>query len=256
MEKEALWQQKIHLLNSHQKLLILENRSEAVITAAEHFLTIAEQAIKKHAAFYVALSGGSTPKAIFELFRKPEYSQRIDWSRCHLFWSDERAVAPDNKESNYHMAMEAAFSHLPIPKQHIYRMAAEENLAQHARLYESLVRDVVPHASFDLMMLGVGEDGHTASLFPHTEALHVQDRLVVENHVPQKDCWRMTMTYPCINAARHIAIYALGRDKASILAKVLQGPEKPEDYPVQRVGNHKHPALWIIDREAASDLQL
>src|SRR5262249_37810698 len=156
-------------------------------------------------------------KAIFERLTKPPYSTRIDWSKVHLFWSDERAVPPDHPDSNYRMAMEAGLSKMDIPASQIHRMHAETAIEDNARLYEKTIQHVLKLNSFDLVMLGVGEDGHTASLFPDTEALHApEERSVVANYLPDKKIWRMTFTFSCINRARHSVVYVLGASKKSI----------------------------------------
>ncbi len=231
---------------------MLEQRAELVIpgdTAATldfcviHFLKIAEEAIRTKGHFHVALSGGSTPKAIYE--RLAKHAADLDWKKVHLFWSDERSVPPAHPESNYRMAMES-FKKLPIPAEQIHRMVAEDNIVDNAHAYDALIQK----HPLDLVMLGIGDDGHTASLFPHTNALHAHHELVVANHVPQKNTWRMTFTYPCINGASHIVVYALGEGKKEILAKVFLEP--PGTYPVQAVGTLAHKALWIADTAAAS----
>lgn len=234
--------------DDRRHLIIAGDHAETITFALEHFIETANQALTARGAFCVALSGGSTPKEIYQKLASPLYRTRIDWARVHLFWSDERSVPPTSAESNYHMAMEAGLNTLPIPKEHIHRMVAEEKIEENAAQYEALVKE----RTFDLIMLGMGEDGHTASLFPGTEALNETKRLVVPNHVPQQNTWRMTFTYPLINAAKQTAIYVLGGEKKERLLAVLK--PKPEDppYPIQKIGTREHPALWIVDKEAAT----
>lgn len=135
--------------------------------AASHFVAIARDAIEDHGFFAVALSGGSTPKAIYELICQPGLSEEIEWEKVHLFWSDERSVFPDDPESNYRMAMEAGFANMPLLPQHIHRMVAEKDIEAQAHHYETTMRRVLDDQALDLVMLGMGEDGHTASLFPN-----------------------------------------------------------------------------------------
>jgi 6-phosphogluconolactonase len=225
-----------------------------LIFCVEHFISLSKQAIKDHGAFFVALSGGSTPKAIFERLSSPPYDTMVEWNKVFLFWGDERAVPPDDRDSNYHMAMHAGLSRMPIPKDQIHRMHAEENIQENALAYEQAIAAALKGRPFDLVMLGMGEDGHTASLFPHTEALNVQNRLVVANYVTQKQVWRMTFTYDCINQANNIAIYVLGAGKKDMLAEVLLSAHQPERYPIQNVGTTAHHALWIADEAAAAEL--
>lgn len=220
----------------------------------EHFVLLAKKAIKDHDAFFVALSGGSTPKTIFEHLSSPPYNEMVEWNKVHLFWSDERAVSPENPESNYHMAMQAGLAKMPMTTQQIHRMKAEEKIEENALLYEQEIAATLKGRPFDMIMLGMGEDGHTASLFPHTEALKIENRLAVANYIPQKHTWRMTLTYPCINQALCSVIYVLGTSKKSILAEVLLTPDQFERYPVQHIGTPTNPALWITDQAAAEGL--
>lgn len=220
----------------------------AVDFAINHFVEVASKAISQRDAFHVALSGGSTPKAIFSKFT-PEM---LDWNKVHLYWSDERAVPPTDPESNYKMAMDAVFSTLPIPKGQIHRMVAESELAEMALEYQTLLKADLPEGRFDLVMLGMGDDGHTASLFPETHALTDTVDWVAANYVPQKGCWRMTLTYPCINRARAIVVYVLGKSKTEIVKQALDGPYLPLKYPIQGVGTLSRKPLWIMDDAAAA----
>lgn len=231
------------MLEKRARLIIPGDSQTTLGYCVDHFIKTAREAIQAKGHFHVALSGGSTPKAIFEhLSQKPS---ALDWTKVHLFWSDERSVPPTSPDSNYRMAMES-FKKLPIPAAHIHRMVAEDNIVANAQAYGALI---AKHP-LDLVLLGIGDDGHTASLFPHTNALHAHHELVVANHVPQHNTWRMTFTYPCINSASHIVVYVLGAGKREILAKAFLEP--PGTYPIQAVGTLTHPALWIADVAAAS----
>jgi 6-phosphogluconolactonase len=225
-----------------------------LIFCVEHFIALSKQAIKDHDAFFIALSGGSTPKAIFERLTSSPYDQMVEWNKLHLFWSDERAVPSDHPDSNYQMAMQAGLSKMPIPKEQIHRMRAEEKIEENALDYEQEITAVLKGRPFDLIMLGMGEDGHTASLFPNTQGLHVENRLVIANFIPEKKIWRMTFTFTCINNALNIAIYVLGASKKETLAEVLLSPNPSDLYPVQRVGTASRHALWIADEAAAAAL--
>jgi len=243
LSKEQIWDER--------RTLAVPGDEKATLTySAEHWIFLAKKAIEQKGSFFAALSGGSTPKAIYTLLATT-YSSQIDWTKVHLFWSDERCVPPTDPENNYYMAMEAGIKALSIPASHIHRMHAEKDIEKHATLYEAEIRKTLGSSSFDLIMLGMGEDGHTASLFPSTEALKVADKLIVANTVPSKKCTRMTMTFPCINSAQNIVIYVIGAAKASMLKRALS---KGEELPVQRVGTKKHKALWIADESAASSL--
>jgi 6-phosphogluconolactonase len=230
-----------------RRRLVIPGDKEATTTYATiHWVGTAQKAIQEKGSFFVALSGGSTPKEIFRRLAT-EHKMNLDWSKVHLYWSDERNCLSTDLESNYHMAMvEAGLKTLPI--KHIFRMEAEGDLEAGAKKYETLL----PNSPFDLVMLGMGEDGHTASLFPHTKALHEERRLVVPNHVPQKDTWRMTFTYPLINQAKLSVFYVLGASKQEPLSKVLAPNANFEEFPSYKVGTPHHPALWLCDEAAAS----
>lgn len=242
--------------DDRRMIAVAKDRAFAEDYAVSHWINTANEAIKARGAFYVALSGGSTPYTIFRELSTPQHAKHVDWVRVHLFWSDERSVAPDNDESNYKMAMHAGLSKLPIPPQQIHRIVAEINAIDGANAYEDLILKTVPDSIFDLVMLGMGEDGHTASLFPHTDALKEESRLIAANYVPSKTTWRMTMTYPCINKSRRIVIYVLGESKAAMVEKVLKGPYQPDEYPIQKIGTQTNKAMWLMDQYAASKLHL
>ena len=152
----------------------------------EHFIQIANESIETHDHFNVALSGGSTPKAIYQRLALQENRNRVPWDKTSLFWSDERSVSPSDNESNYKMAMDNGFSLLPIPPENIFRMIAEDEIERNSQEYETLIKEKLANQRFDLVMLGMGPDGHTASLFPHTKGLHISDKLVIPNYIPQK----------------------------------------------------------------------
>lgn len=247
---------QIVTIDDRHEVIIPGGRIETIAFCIAQFIRLASHCIHQRGYFAVALSGGSTPEEIFRGLSGEINRYKVDWERVILFWSDERSVPPDAKESNYRMAMDAGFSTLPIPEDNIFRMKAEEEPERNAKLYEKLINEKLSGAPLDFVMLGVGQDGHTASLFPKTHALHTsEDRLVVENFVPKIDTWRMTMTYTCINAARNVAIYALGAGKAEILEKVLSQPFDPDTYPIQGVGTPENKALFIVDEDAAVRLK-
>lgn len=233
-----------------KEIIIPGNSEKTIEYCAKQFIEVGNKNIKNHGVFTVALSGGNTPKAIISKLSQKPYRDQIDWSKILFFWSDERSVPPDHPESNYGMAMKAGLASLPIPTEHIFRMKGEDNIEENALEYEKLIEKLVPSKKFDLMMLGMGDDGHTASLFPYTHGLHTNNRLVIANYVPQKDTWRMSVTYECINSSHLICIYVLGKSKAEIVSLVLNGPYDPDKYPVQRVGTAQHKALMILDEEA------
>jgi 6-phosphogluconolactonase len=242
----------IKKFDDRRDIVVGNNKEASLNFAVEHFIKIANDAISKRGVFVVALSGGSTPKAIFLKLTNEANSKRVQWEKVRLFWSDERSVGPDNPDSNYKMAMDAGFSTLPIKRDNIFRMKAEKDIEIHAILYEDAIERKAK--VFDLIMLGMGDDGHTASLFPYTQGLEIEDRLVVANFVPQKDTWRMSFTYTGIHNTRNLAVYVLGLSKKDMVKTVLSSPLNYKKYPVQNVGTKDCKALWVLDADAFSGL--
>lgn len=227
---------------------------------ADMFVDAARHAIGTHGRFFVALSGGSTPRALFQLLAAAPYRDAVEWAHTLVFWGDERCVPPDHPDSNYRMARDALLAHIPIPRDQVFRMPGEAtDPTAGAALYEQTVRRAFalgPHEDprFDLVLLGMGPDGHTASLFPHTAALHVTNRLVVANRVEKLDSTRLTLTTRALNNAALVAFLVAGPDKAEALAGVLEGPPRPDDLPAQMiVPTHGH-TIWLVDQAAAAHL--
>lgn len=237
--------------DARRDIVVPGDKAATLDWAVEHFVQKANEAIKSRGFFAVALSGGTTPKALFEKLSSEENAKRLPWDKVRLFWSDERSVGPTSPDNNFRMAMDAGLRKL-TKKENTFRMKAERDIEIHAILYEDIIQRKAK--TFDLVMLGCGEDGHTASLFPGTQALVIEDRMVVTNYVPQKETWRMTLTFPGIHNTRAIAIYALGASKADIIHKVLTSPFNPNKYPIQNIGTKACKALWIMDKEAAKKL--
>lgn len=240
--------------DERRDIAIPGNKEQTITFSIDHFLELAASAIKEKGVFTVALSGGSTPKAIYQGLSTQENRSRVNWEKVLLFWSDERCVPKNHPDSNYKMAMDAGLNTLGIPNQNIFPMPSEGDLDKGAEEYEKIIIRKVPTRSFDLVMLGMGDDAHTASLFPKTHALHPTARLVVPNFIPHMDVWRMTLTFDCINTGRHPVVYVLGQNKAHIVGEVFTKPYDPDIMPVQRVGTETHKALWILDKDAASGL--
>ena len=226
--------------------------------AATEFARIAVKAVRQNGRFTVALSGGSTPRNLYSLLAT-DFRSAVPWGQTLFFWSDERHVPPDNPESNYLMAYDAMLSKVPVPSQNIYRVLAENpDASAAAEAYQhtltevfSLTADQCPR--FDLILLGMGPDGHVASLFPDSAGLHETKKLVIANWVEKFKTHRITFTFPVLNDAACILFLAFGTDKAVMLKDVLEGQAKPP-YPAQLV-NPKGRLLWMIDRPAAADLE-
>jgi 6-phosphogluconolactonase len=237
----------------------LDERQAVARRAAELFV---ERARATRERFTVALSGGSTPRSLHTLLAGPDFRGQVDWTQVEFYWGDERYVPPDDPESNYRMARETLLDKLPeVRAQQIHRIHTElPDPALAADLYEQELRREFALAAgelprFDLIFLGLGPDGHTASLFPHTEALRARERVVVANYVPQLASTRITMTAPVLNAAATVAFLVAGSDKAAALAAVLEGPRDPETYPAQLVQPVHGTLYWLVDRAGAAGLK-
>lgn len=228
--------------------------------AANRFVTLAREAAAAHGRFRVALSGGSTPAAMQRLLAAAPRKQQVDWQRVHIFWGDERFVPPAHMHSTLRVAQETLLNHVPIPPSHVYPVptagvSPDEAAAQYAQSIHEHFFPAAPR--FDLIILGMGPDGHTASLFPGDEALTGDDgRLVTAvTNAPKPPPTRITFTYPLLNQAAHVMFLVAGEDKAQTAAQVLAGAYDPHRYPAQGV----HPAngrlVWLLDQAAAQDLQ-
>ena len=224
--------------------------------AAEAFVTAASVAVEARGRFVVALSGGSTPKALYTLLAEPGRAAQVDWSRVHLVWGDERCVPPDDPASNFRMAREALLDHVPIPAAQIHRMRGEDDPRTAAAAYERELRALFPEMSsrFDLVLLGLGDNGHTASLFPGLSAVHESARWVVAEHVSEVGMWRLTLTPAAINAAAEILFLVAGREKAAMLARVVEGPRDVDVRPAQVVAPTEGRLCWLVDEAAAGAL--
>ncbi|MGE5234753.1 MAG: 6-phosphogluconolactonase [Acidobacteriota bacterium] len=227
--------------------------------AAEEFARRTMAAVAAAGRCAVALSGGATPRLLFRELATASYHS-LPWALVHLFWGDERCVPPDHPDSNYRTADEELASRIPIPPGHVHRMRGEDPLAERAaadyerelRSFFALARGELPR--FDLVLLGLGGDGHTASLFPGTAAVGEQRRLAVANRVDALATWRLTLTLPVLNHAACVAFLVAGAGKAEILARVLDGPQTPHALPAQMVRPDDGTLLWFVDRLAAARL--
>lgn len=230
----------------NRSLIALDSEEKVIDFCIMHFVDEATFAIDTQGTFSVALSGGSTPKKFYEALTQSDEAKALDWSKICLFWSDERSCAPTESDSNYKMAMQF-FSKAPFLKAKVFRMEAERPDRDAAAAdYANHILKECHNARFDIVYLGLGEDGHTASLFPGTKALKVLDKLVVANYVPSLDTWRMTLTIPCINSARNIVLIATGPKKTKILHEVLDSKDQTL-YPAQAISGKEIPAFIVTD---------
>jgi 6-phosphogluconolactonase len=246
--------------NAHAHINVYDDL-DAVARATADLLVQLQATDRPQEHFNIALSGGSTPRALHRLLVAPPYRERVDWESMQYFWGDERFVPPDDPESNYRMARETLLAEAPVTSDQVHRVPTERgDPAMVAELYEADIRrdmNVLPgqFPRFDLILLGMGPDGHCASLFPHTEALHVRDRLVTANFVPKLNANRITFTVPVINNAATVVFLVAGADKADALAAVLEGPHDPETYPSQLIAPEHGALYWLVDRAAATKLR-
>lgn len=238
---------------------IVADKEQVSRTAATELVRLARAAPGR---FTVALSGGSTPRRLYELLADAPYRDQVDWSRVEFFWGDERSVPPDSKDSNYRMANEALLQKLAIPAAQVHRLQAERSdRDQAARDYQADIARVFgvtadgPPPAFDLVLLGMGPCGHTASLFPHTTALKETARWVVVNHVAKFNTDRLTLTTPILNRAANVIFLIAGADKAAALAEVLEGTPNADEYPSQLIRPATGQLLWLLDSAAAAQLK-
>lgn len=239
---------------------ILPDAETLALRAADLFALAAQEAAAARGRFAVALGGGKTPRAFFGLLARQQFSQKVPWRRTQLYWGDERCVAPDDPASNYGMARDLLIKHVPVPAVNVHRIRGEDEPEAAAAAYDEELRALAalerPRSElpvFDLMALGLGGDGHTASLFPRSDALAEEEKLAVATIAPDGTS-RVTVTYPVINAARHVWFVVSGRDKAGMVAEVLEGLRVPKAIPAQAVGPVHGELLWLLDEDAAAEL--
>ncbi len=243
------------------KIEVLTDADAVAQRAASLFVLAAQESAVARGAFTVVLSGGSTPRALYAQLARQTVSVKIPWRRVHLYWGDERCVPPEEPASNYGMARETLISKVPIPPENVHRMHGEDEPEAAARAYEQEILTPPARAAahsadvpvFDLVLLGLGADGHTASLFPHTDAVTEQDRLVVVNLAPDGDS-RLTLTLPVIDAARRVFFVVTGGEKAGMVAEVLEGLRMPVAVPAQAVAPSAGVLTWLLDAAAAAEL--
>ncbi len=226
--------------------------------AADKIVSLLNEATAQRGRAAILLSGGSTPKAIYELLGEEPLRSNVDWNRVHFFWGDERCVPPTHAESNFRMTSEALLANISVPKANIHRIEAERAPSEAAKLHEgelknffSLKENAFPR--FDVALLGMGEDGHTASLFPETTILNETKRIVAEVFVPKFNTYRISMTFPTLNNSRTVLFLVSGAGKKQILREVLE--EERNRFPAQRVQPTSGKLYWFVDEAAASQLQ-
>jgi 6-phosphogluconolactonase len=230
---------------------VLRDAADITENAAGYIAEAATEAIALSGRFAMALSGGRTPKALFELLATDAYADRIDWASVEVFFGDERCVPPEHADSNYRMAREALLDHVMIPRTNVHRMKGEVDPQAAAIEYGKMLQDRFGEdGGLDLVLLGMGDDGHTASLFPGTEALNETRHRCVANFVPKLDAWRLTLTAPFLNRSREALVMVEGAAKAARVQEVLEGPEDPTRLPIQLI-QPRQKYFWLMDVAAA-----
>lgn len=233
------------------------------LAVARHVVARASAAIAARGRFLLVLAGGSTPRAAYAALASDEFAPGIEWPRVHVLWGDERCVLPDDPRSNYRMAREALLDRVPVPPGNIYRMRGEDEPAAAAAHYERVLRELLgsdgpdapPRMGPDLVLLGMGDDGHTASLFPGRAAVHERARWAAADFIEAVGMWRVTLTPVVINAARAVSFVVSGAAKAERLHDVLEGPRAPERLPAQVIRPTRGHLTWLVDEAAASRLR-
>jgi 6-phosphogluconolactonase len=228
--------------------------------AAEWIAESAREAVRERGRFSIALAGGSTPRRIYEILAGDDGpGRKIDWPKVHVFFGDERTVPPDHADSNFRMANDALLSRVPVPAENVHRMIGEGDAVANARLYEDELRTFfgtdADWPAFDLVMLGMGDDGHTASLFPGTTALEERRAWVVSNWVEKFDTFRITLTAPAINHAARVLFTVTGAGKAARLKEVIEGGRDTNRLPSQLVEPRGGALDWFVDEAAAAQLR-
>lgn len=240
----------------HGSFHIYDDIDSLLDALIDQWRDIGAKAIADHGAFHVALAGGGTPQHFYQRLTQIDVESSVEWNKVHIYFGDERCVPQDHKDSNYRMSREALLSRVTIPASQIHPMFspelnAEQNAARYASLLEQeLTKDTDGHPVFDLVYLGMGEDGHTASLFPGTEILNESEKSVAAQFVDKLDAWRISLTFPTINAARHVSVLVVGDSKAVVISEISKLPQTDIRYPIQRI-NPRHDLHWFMDAAAA-----
>jgi 6-phosphogluconolactonase len=239
------------------EIIVSPDAEALAVEAAQHFSESAREAVDHRGRFSVALSGGSTPGSLYRLLAEEPYRSQVPWQSVYLFWGDERCVPPGDVASNYRLAEEALIRHVPVPAENLFRIRGELSPDAAARNYDKVLQDFFcgPRPRFDLVLLGLGGDGHTASLFPGSSSLQEATQLAVpvQAHYQDRPAGRVTLTLPAINSARHVLFLVQGEDKAKVVEAVLKGPEA--SFPAQLVRPQAGQLTWLLDASASSLLQ-
>jgi 6-phosphogluconolactonase len=247
--------ERFHLAGA--EILVGADVDETAHIAAGQFAALVRSVSGEGKPVFVALSGGNSPRPFFQLLASEPFRPLIPWDAIHFFWGDERNVPPGDPQSNYAMARQLLFSHVPVSPAKIHRIPTGDGTAiEAADLYQRTLCELLPSRNglprLDYNLLGLGTNGHTASLFPHRPTLHEQHRLVVADHVEEINSWRVTLTAPALNNAAQITFLVTGEEKAAVVQSVLEGPRDPDAVPAQLIAPGSGSLTWILDAGAAS----
>ena len=231
---------------------LYSNKDKLVAATTEHVVNSIGQAIEKNGLCNIALAGGNTPGGVYSMLATIPYRDRVNWNRLHLFWGDERVVPPEHQDSNFRMVQETLLDHIKIQEENVHRIrgeiAPELSAEEYAELLDVHFKTDLPH--FDLILLGLGEDGHTASLFPGTDAVEECEKHTVAVFVPKLNTWRVTLTLPVINAAREILFLVSGRSKSEIVQHIMSIKQPAKELPATMINPQNGELHWMLDSEA------
>jgi 6-phosphogluconolactonase len=238
-------------------LKICKDLDELSRSGAQILVQAAQSAVKARGSFSLVLSGGNTPRRLYEILAGPPYRDEMPWRKTHIFWGDERCVPAEDERNNAHMARQVLLERVPIPDEQIHPIASSLPPSKAAEAYQNTLKVYFNGnpARFDFVLLGLGENGHTASLFPETGVLDEKYDWACEVYVPSLQMWRVTLTAPLLNQARKIVFLVSGASKAQVLDQVIHGARRPEQLPAQLIQPQDGELLWLVDRPAASLVQ-
>lgn len=241
-------------MQQNYSLEVLQSSELLYRNAAGFIIKSAKKAVADRGRFSISLSGGHTPEQLYALLSTAPYSDQVPWNNTYIFWGDERCVPATDERNNSHMARRALLDKVPVPEENIFPVRVELSPTEAAIAYEQAIKEFFRHHTpeFDLILLGLGENGHTASLFPHTEVLNETTRLVQEVYIEELDMNRVTMTVPLINKAHDVLFLVTGKEKAPILRTILKDTFDPDNYPAQLIHPEPGNLHWMLDADAAS----
>ena len=243
---------QLSMINMNKNIHVYSNKEKLVAETTERVIDSIEKAIQKNGLCNVALAGGNTPGGVYSMLATNPYQGRVDWGRLHFFWGDERMVPPEHQDSNFRMVQKTLLDHIKIPDVNVHRIRGEIAPEQAAEEYASLLNDhfKADLPEFDIILLGLGEDGHTASLFPETDAVEECEKHVVAVFVSKLSTWRVTLTLPVLNAAREILFLVSGKSKSEIVQRIMSIKQPAKELPATMVNPQNGELHWMLDSEA------